>query len=97
MTGPECYRAALDCLDSARRASDKGRGEDATFWQREGQVLATLADAAATALTRITPEGLPEADRKAWYQAASEGPGAKERFRLGEAADLAAIAQEATA
>jgi hypothetical protein len=60
------------------------------------QVHATLALAAATALGRHLPEaGFTEADRMAWYRAASEGPGAKQRAREAEAAELAEFAQEA--
>jgi hypothetical protein len=73
MSGPECYKAALDCLDSARRASDKGRDDDATFWQREGQVLATLALAAATAMNDAEG-GMGVKDYEAWRRVASATP-----------------------
>lgn len=73
-TGPQHYAEIDVCLDAARRASDKGRDEDAAFWQREAQVHATAAMAAATALAHFNfGTSFPEADRTAWYQAASEG------------------------
>ncbi len=49
------------------------------------------------ALARFGPEGMPEADRMAWYQAASEGPAEKARSRQAETAGLAAIRQESAA
>jgi hypothetical protein len=69
MTGPEHFREAEENLDCARRASDRGREEDAAFWQREAQVHATLAQAAATALHGH--EGQPSEDRSAWFDVAS--------------------------
>ena len=73
MTGPENYREAENCLDIARRVTDRGRGEDATFWQREAQVHATLALAAATALGHEGADGtMPSRDRAQWFAAAAE-------------------------
>lgn len=44
MTGPEHYRAAERCLENAAKADDR---EDAEYYQREAQVHAQLATAAA--------------------------------------------------
>ena len=72
MTGPENYREAENCLDIARRVSDRGRGEDATFWQREALVRSNLAIAAATALHREGVDGtMPSRDRAQWFAAAA--------------------------
>jgi methylphosphotriester-DNA--protein-cysteine methyltransferase len=49
MNGPEHYQEAERCLERAARADDRSRPEDASYWQREAQVHATLALAAATA------------------------------------------------
>lgn len=94
MTGPEHYCEAQDLLDTARRASDRGRDEDAAFWQREAQVHATLALAAATALNGFSVEGSPQADRQAWYEAASEGPAEKQRVREAREAQMAEFAAD---
>ena len=69
MTGPEHYREAERDLDAACRASDKGRNEDAVFWHQSAQVHATLALAAATAVSDHGVMPVPDAD--AWITAAS--------------------------
>jgi hypothetical protein len=62
-------------------------------WRRKAvreraAVHATLALVAATALARHNFEtGPPQADKDAWYRAASEGPGYKQRIREAEAAE----------
>ena len=48
----EHYSEAESALDTARLASDRDQAEEAAFWQREAQVHATLALAAATALNQ---------------------------------------------
>lgn len=69
-TGPEHYRGAEEALDSARRASDRKREQDADFWLREALVHATLASAAAQALS--TYGVMPLAEYQAWAQACGE-------------------------
>jgi hypothetical protein len=87
MTGPEHYKHAEALLDLA---SDEDFGTEAERSRHAAaRVHATLALAAATALGRYIPEaGFTEADRRAWYVAASEGPGEKRR-QIAEAAELA--------
>jgi len=77
MTGPEHFQAAESCLDTARRSSDKGRDEDAAFWQREAQAHATLALTAATALRGDESHGLAPKEYAAWHQAAGTKPAAE--------------------
>jgi hypothetical protein len=69
MTGPEHYAEGERLLAIAAEAND---------WEplaARAQAHFTAALAAATALAHFRPEGQPEADRMAWYRAASEGPG----------------------
>ena len=66
MTGPEHYRRAQECL------AELDEGEDNTEWLLCAQVHATLALAAATALSY----GLPPADWHAWNAAAATTDGA---------------------
>ena len=54
MTGPEHYANAESDLEHAARASDMGRQDDVTYWLGCAQVHATLAQAAATALSGVT-------------------------------------------
>ena len=94
MTGPECYQEALRLIDSAHEFNIEGDFAANARCFAEAQVLATLALAAATALGRYVPEtGFVEADRRAWYVAASEGPGEKQRQREAKAAELAELAE----
>ena len=74
MTGPEHYREAERHLQwSAEVISDKDVAEAADWHQKQAQVHATLALAAATALGR-EGEGQtqPSMDRTAWFSAAAE-------------------------
>ena len=78
MTGPEHYREAEAALGTLYALEAGSPAEAARL--AEAQVHATLALAAATALSRYTPEDkFPEADKRAWYVAASEGPADKQR------------------
>ena len=102
-TGVEHYGEAEHLLEVAHHIArpDSGHSdEDATrlvgLALQRAQVHATLAAAAATALSHYSPEpGLTDADRRAWYAAASEGPGEKQRQRAAEAAEMAEFAAEA--
>jgi hypothetical protein len=68
MTGPEHYTKAEDHLTDA--ASLGGEEEEASAWhQRQAQVHATLALAAATGLND-TESGMPPGDWAAWRDAA---------------------------
>lgn len=101
-TGPEHYRMAEERMEDASKVARPDSGhtdENATrlvgLALQRAQVHATLALAAATALSRYTPEDtFPDADRRAWYIAASERPGEKQRQREAEAAELAEFAAE---
>ena len=102
MTGPEHYREAegwLSVLDEQRDPEDWEAAINSGQIARAisaAQAHATLALAAATALGRYNPEaGFVEADRMAWYVAASEGPGEKRRQREAETAEAAEFATEA--
>jgi hypothetical protein len=89
MTGPEHYREAERLLGETFQNVPNGDPAEPVILA-EAQVHATLALAAATALGRYIPEtGFTEADRRAWYIAASEGPGEKRRQREAEAAEFA--------
>ena len=66
MNGPAHYAEAENCLGNARHASDNGRDEDAAFWQREAQVHATLAVAAAVV---DGPAVMRPEDRDEWDRA----------------------------
>ena len=93
-TGVEHYGEAEHLLEVAHHIArpDSGHSdEDATrlvgLALQRAQVHATLAAAAATALSHYSPEpGLTDADRRAWYAAlTSEGPEArKQRQRAAE-------------
>ena len=71
MTGPEHYRQAEEILEALAALAAAGTLPEAhsTALHRQAQVHATLALAAATALRGH--EGLPERDRKAWFEAAA--------------------------
>lgn len=86
MTGTEHYRKAEMLL---RSDPDPDSGEDMAALLARAQVHATLALAAASALSNITEGGLPSADRTEWIAAASEHPVQQKRFREAEAAKLA--------
>jgi hypothetical protein len=89
-TGVDHYLEAEQNLDRAASASDRGRPDDAAFWMQSALVHSTLAQAAATALSHYNPStGFVEADQRAWYHAASEGPGEKQRVREARAAEQA--------
>ena len=89
MTGPDHYREAEKILEQTS-LEDHYRN----YHLQAAQVHATLALAAATALSHYSPEtGLTDADRRAWYVAASEGPGEKQRQREAKAAELAELAE----
>ena len=62
MTGPEHYQLA------ERLARSTGPAD-----LQKAQIHATLALAAATALAAFPEGGLPQPDRKSWYDAASGG------------------------
>jgi hypothetical protein len=49
MNGPEHYYEAEQCANYAREAWDADRFEEVAFWQRQAQIHATLAQAAASA------------------------------------------------
>jgi hypothetical protein len=70
MSGPEHYRQAEQLLQLANGSADQGAMRD--YWQ-EAQVHATLALAAATALSDPSPEGagMPVPDWTAWTEAAA--------------------------
>lgn len=77
MTGPEHYRQAERCLNSATRADDRDRSE---YWQRQAQVHATLALVAATASLDASEgpgggsaTGRTAEDAKAWEATLSGG------------------------
>jgi hypothetical protein len=73
MTGPEHFQEAERLLEAAGQA---GRllGEAARACREAAQVHATLALAAATALSRWSPEsGFLTPDRTEWYHVASRG------------------------
>ena len=90
MTGPEHYREAERIL-VAHPIVEDGEGAEMTAVYTMALTHATLALAAATALSRYSPEtGFVPADGRAWYAAASEGPGEKQRQREAEAAEFAA-------
>ena len=101
MTGPEHFTEAGKLLAAA---SKRIIGSDHEWLhpparraelRAEAQVHATLALAAATALAGYIPEsGMPEADKRAWYTTASEGPGEKQRVREARAAEAAEFAQD---
>ncbi len=96
MTGPDHYLNAESDLEHAANADSKGRPADAAYWMQAAQVHAALALAAATALGHYTSEDdFPQADRMAWYVAASEGPGEKRRQQEARAAERAEFAAEA--
>jgi hypothetical protein len=91
-TGTEHYQMAQDLLAQAGEAI---LPTTANSLRAEAQVHATLALAAATALsTYHTAGGLPEADHRAWYRVASEGPGAKARHKADEAAEIHQMSEE---
>ena len=98
MTGPEHYAAAERLLRILTKPVEHGGTViDASMNPNvaaAAQAHATLALAAATALGHCTPEDtFPDADRRAWYVAASEGPGEKQRQREAKAAELAELAE----
>jgi len=68
MTGPEHYQAAERLLDMTSQVPDW----DAAHMVAGAQVHATLALAAATGLARYNETGLPQEDRLAWLNVASE-------------------------
>ena len=98
-SGPEHYQAAERLLRILTKPVEHGGTViDASMNPNvaaAAQAHATLALAAATALSHYSPEtGLTDADRRAWYVAASEGPGEKRRRREADAAELAEFATE---
>jgi hypothetical protein len=80
MTGPEHYRRAENILDDLRRSecrmSDRPSKDAVNRWLAEAQVHATLALAAATALTGplATEYASCDANYQAWAEVASEIP-----------------------
>jgi hypothetical protein len=66
MTGPEHYAAAEDYLAAAIAIETDGDDDSTSAWnQRQAQVHATLALAAAT----LVRSGLTPADRHEWLKA----------------------------
>jgi hypothetical protein len=93
MTGIEHYQEAERLLRD--KDGPRPRVKPWPVTVAEAQVHATLALAAATALsTYHTSGGLPEADHQGWYAAASEGPGVKARHKAAETAELTEQAGE---
>lgn len=101
MTGPEHYAAAEGLLEVCSHVERDTPGERSMF--AEAQVHATLALAAATAMSHWNgPElPMPQPDRLAWERAASERPAAQARQRQAEreeaeeaAADMETLARE---
>ena len=68
MTGPQHYRQAEADLGSAERSGDYGSEQEA-FYLRRAQVHATLALAAATAVSSNSEMPVPDSD--AWISVAS--------------------------
>lgn len=85
MTGPEHYRRAENILDDLRRSecrmTDRPSKDAVNRWLAEAQVHATLAAAAATALTGPTAlaNEAGDPDLKAWAEVASEMPAGGDR------------------
>ena len=72
MTGPEHYAKAQDHLILAAAIETDGYEDSMSAWhQRQAQVHATLALAAATALG--SPDGQPAGDSDDWNYVASAG------------------------
>lgn len=63
-TGPEHYSEAETALELAATDNSAGNHSDAEFWQREAQVRATLAQAAAVAMA--AKDHMPAVDWAAW-------------------------------
>jgi hypothetical protein len=73
MTGPEHYAKAEEHLTLAATIETDGHDDSMSAWhQRQAQVHATLALAAATALPHAGE--LPVADHDAWWAAAGSEP-----------------------
>jgi hypothetical protein len=76
MTGPENYRQAGFHLKAGAAIETDGHDDSASAWhQRQAQVHATLALAAATALRGTGDRGLPPVDFAEWYRVAAVKPG----------------------
>jgi hypothetical protein len=75
MTGPEHYREAERLIKYANGIPDGFPGDEYAQTIQTAHVHATLANAAATALTGIGPEGpIFALDVSAWYRAAGTKP-----------------------
>jgi hypothetical protein len=98
-TGPEHYREAERLIKQANSIMDGFPSDQYAQTIAEAQVHATLANAAATAMSHWNEASfpMPQADRVAWEQAASERPGAQRRQREAEAAERAEFAAAAEA
>lgn len=96
MTGPEHYRIAERILGTIAETPEDSVGSVAAA-ATAAHAHATLALAAATALQRHSYESFPQADRMAWYRAASGQPAEIERQRDAREAEAAEFAQEVTA
>jgi hypothetical protein len=90
-TGVEHYKRAQELLAAATTVAD----EHVLATLAMAQVHATLADAAATALALHGLGRMPEADRDAWFAAASESPGRKAAARAAELAEIEEARAEA--
>lgn len=90
MTGPEHFREAEMHLKwSTEVLGDEDIAEPAGWHQRQAQVHATLALAAATALGRWTESGMPQPDRMDWWRVASGDPAERQRTKEAKAAEAA--------
>ncbi|MFF8656765.1 hypothetical protein [Streptomyces huasconensis] len=78
MTGPEHYRAAEELLALAANLDKGDAPQSATDCRTDAQVHATLALAAATALSAPldgeTDSGMPQRDAETWWAVAGVKP-----------------------
>lgn len=95
MTGPEHYRKAeeaLSILDVERDVEDWDAALLAghiALAISAAQAHATLALAAATAMSTWTETGMPQPDRMDWWRAASGEPAERERVKNADRAEFA--------